>query len=605
MINRIRPLKKAILFLISAAFTGLTPVQSQVFKTVHVETAGMLNSLVSPEEMTTVTDLALTGTINLEDYNTMRTQMPSLKAIDLRAVQTEGDSIPGDAFKTDITALILPSSITKIGYRAICNCNLLTTISIPPSVTHIGKYAFAGCRSLQFIELPDSLKFLGQQAFVACDSMSTIRIPPGITTLGAHVFEGCYWMDSITIGSSVTSIGSFAFAGCANLKTLTIPASVDSIAAHAFVSCTGLSSVTFNSSSETSIGEYAFAGNSNLKSVTLNHSDGISLGKYAFVGCPGLETLHMDPQSVTSIGEGCFINAKIDSLVLPSSLTFIERLAFAYIDSLRSLVFLPSAGTTVGESAFAYCSNLASVIMESPSVDSIGLHCFLQCVKLTRVTLPSSLTYVGDYAFRDCHLSGTLIMPSALAHIGQYAFNHQDIDTLIFMPSEGAYLGDYSFAHCPNLVSIIMYSPSVDTFGQRCFSDCQMLKNVILPSSLTSIQYGAFGWCNQLQWFRINSTTPPVLTAGNEVFPYWSGGVIDLYVPAGTQEAYQVAAFWNRFHIIGYDLHLSADRDTVMITDTGGTYGLTITSSVNWQASQDQQWLGPVRQSGWILPIWR
>jgi hypothetical protein len=229
--------------------------------------------------------------------------------------------------------------------------------------------------------------------------------------------------------------------------------------------------------------------------------------------------------------------------------------------------------------------------MESPSVDSIGLNCFLQCVKLTRVTLPSSLTYVGDNGFRDSYLSGTLIMPSALAHIGQYAFNHQDIDTLIFMPSEGACLGDYSFANCPNLVSITMYSPSVDTFGSRCFSDCPNLRNVVLPSSLSSIQYGAFGWCNQLQCFRINSLIPPVIPAGTEVFPYWSGGVIDLYVPAGTKEAYQVAVFWNRFNIIEYDLHLSVNRDKIQTADTAGTYGLEITSSVNWQVNTDQQWL--------------
>jgi hypothetical protein len=607
-------MKKAFLITMAMAFIGLADAQSQVYKTVRVDTAGMLDTLLSAEELASITDLTLTGTINLDDYNTMKTLMPALKVIDLGSVQTSGDSIPGEAFKTDITSLILPSSITKVGNRALYPCPSLTTLSIPPLVTRIGELAFAdcagltsvtlpesvrtignlafaGCRSLSFIDLPDSLNYLGQHVFVVCDSMTTIAIPPGIKILGAHTFEGCGWLDSISFGSSVVSIGSFAFAGCNNLRSIIIPASVDSIAQYAFVGCPGLTSVTILSSSETSIGDYAFAGDAKLTSVTILHSDGISLGKYVFVACTNLKTLNMAAWSVTSIGEGCFINTIIDSLVFPSSLTSIGKDAFINNDSLRSVTFLPSSGTSVGEMAFIDCSNLVSVRMCSPSVDSIGLNCFRQCVSLYRITIPSSLTYVGDYAFIDCHLTGTLTMPSSLTHIGERAFFSQPIDTLIFLPSSGTSLGDYSFALCPNLTSITMYSSSVDTLGQRCFSDCPNLRNVVLPASLASIQYGAFGWDYDLQWFRINSLIPPVLTASN-VFPYWSGGTIDLYVPAGTKEAYQAAVFWSGFNIIEYDLHLSANRDTLMIADTtASTVAFEITSSVNWKVSPDQPWL--------------
>jgi hypothetical protein len=608
-------MKKAFLITIVMFFLSLTCVHSQVYKTVRVDTPGMLDTLLSALELATVTDLTLTGTINLDDYNTMKTRMPLLKAIDLGSVHTTGDSIPKEAFKADITSLILPLSITKIGNHAIYSCPSLTKLSIPPLVAYIGEYAFsgcngltsvtlpesvrsidnlafAGCRSLPFIDLPDSLNYLGHQVFVSCDSMTTIAIPPGITKLVDRAFEGCSWLDSISIGSSVVSIGYNAFAGCSNLKSLTIPAFVDSVAAYAFVGCPGLSSVTILSSSESSIGDYAFAGDANLKSITILHSDGISLGKYAFVSCTGLKTLNMAARSVTSIGESCFIGNKIDSLVFPSSLTSIGKYAFISSGSLRSVNFLPSSGTSIGEMSFSNCSNLVSVRMASPSVDTIGLNCFRQCVNLSRITIPSSLTYIGDYAFRDSKLSGTLTMPSALTHIGEYAFFSQLIDTLVFLPSSGTSLGDYSFAICPNLTSIIMYSPSVDTLGPRCFSDCLKLKNVILPSSLASVQYGAFGWCNNLQWFRINSLIPPVLPAGTNVFPYWSGGTIDLYVPAGTKEAYQAAVFWSGFNIIDYDLHLSANQDTLTIADTtASTVVFEIRSSVNWEVSPDQQWL--------------
>lgn len=322
------------------------------------------------------------------------------------------------------------------------------------------------------------------------------------------------------------------------------------------------------SSSETYIGESAFAADVNLTSVTILPSDGIVLGKYAFVACTSLKNLNMATWSVTSIGEGCFINSAIESLVFPSSLDSIGKMAFYNSDNLRTVTFLPTSGTSIGERAFFECSNLVSVNMNSQSVDSIG-----------------------DYAFRDCRLSGTLTMPSSIDYIGEHAFSMQPIDTLIFLPSSGTYLGNYSFAYNPALTSIIMYSPSVDTLDDRCFSDCLNLKNVVLPSSLSSIQYGAFGWDNNLEWFRINSLMPPVFPEGTNVFPYWTGGSIDLYVPAGTKEAYQVAVFWSQFNIIEYDLDLTANPDTLIIADTASTVSFEITSSVSWQLSSDQQWL--------------
>jgi len=583
-------MKKSLLIIIATAFLSITGAYSQVYKTVQVDTAGKLDSLLTAEELTTITDLTLTGEINLDDYNTMKS-MPALRVIDLGAVHTTGDSIPGFAFRGDVRSVILPSSVTKLGiyaftscssltaltipygvttipYYAFAGCSSLTSVILPETVTRIERLAFAGCSRLPFIDLPDSVTYIGEQAFVACDSMSTIVIPPGVTELVPNAFAGCSCLDSVVIGSSVTSIGMNAFAGCSNLKSITIPPSVDSIAPFAFVSCPGLTSVTIESSSETYVGDYAFAGDANLASVTISSSDGVSLGNYAFVACTSLKSLNMATRSVTSIGEWCFVNSMIDSVVFPSSLKSIAKYAFLNNDSLRSVTFLPSSGTSIGEGAFQDCLNLVSVTMNSPSVDSIG-----------------------KYAFRDCRITGTLTMPSSLEHIGEYAFYRQPIDTLIFLPSSGTYLGMYSFAYNPDLTSIIMYSPSVDTIDDRCFSDCSNLKNVILPSSLASIQYGAFGWDNNLEWFRINSLTPPVLPEGINVFPYWTGGPINLYVPSGTKEAYQAAVFWSGFPIIEYDLNLSANPDTLTIADTANTVTFEITSSVNWQVSLDQQWL--------------
>ena len=239
-------MKKSLVLIAILAFFAFYGMNAQVYKTVRVDTAGTLSTLLSAEELDSVTNLTLTGKINSDDFGTMKNGMPALTSIDLESVQTEGDSIPGYAFSAGITSLILPSSLTRIGNNAIRGCGLLATIiipsgvrsigdwaftycaglnlvTLPESLTSIGSYAFAGCSSLPSIQLPDSVTFIGRQAFVACTAMKTISIPPLVTTLVDHAFEGCSGLDSISLGTSITSIGTYAFAGCSNLKSIVIP----------------------------------------------------------------------------------------------------------------------------------------------------------------------------------------------------------------------------------------------------------------------------------------------------------------------------------------------------------------------------------------------
>ena len=270
--------------------------------------------------------------------------------------------------------------------------------------------------------------------------------------------------------------------------------------------------------------------------------------------------------SVTSIREGCFTNCSMDTLVFPSSLTLIDKYAFQYCDSLKSVTFLPSSGATIRDLAFMYCSNLVSVIMLSPSVDSIGERCFQSCSKLTSLTLPSSLAYIGNYAFSGCNITGTLTMSTSLIHIGDYAFaSIQGIDTLTFLPTAGTSIGERAFYNCDGIISLIMYSPSVVSIGRTSFDDSEGMTNVILPSSLTSMEAAAFGRCYELRKIRINRMIPPVISEYNNIFNYLSRGAIDLYVPAGTMDAYQAAEVWSGFHIIEFGVQLSASPDTLVI----------------------------------------
>ena len=69
---------------------------------------------------------------------------------------------------TDIAAILIPDSVTEIGYQAFSGCSGLTSVCIPDSVTEIGNYAFEDCTGLTSIEIPDSVKEIGSSAFSGC-----------------------------------------------------------------------------------------------------------------------------------------------------------------------------------------------------------------------------------------------------------------------------------------------------------------------------------------------------------------------------------------------------------------------------------------------------
>ena len=69
---------------------------------------------------------------------------------------------------TEITDLIIPSSVTSIGYYAFEGCSGLTSVTIPSSVTSIGGRAFEGCSSLTSVTIPEGVTSIGYGAFRDC-----------------------------------------------------------------------------------------------------------------------------------------------------------------------------------------------------------------------------------------------------------------------------------------------------------------------------------------------------------------------------------------------------------------------------------------------------
>ena len=126
-----------------------------------------------------------------------------------------------------------------------------------------------------------------------------------------------------------------------------------------------------------------------------------SIGAYAFAGCSGLTSITI-PDSVTSIEASAFYNTALynnEDNWENGVLYLGKHLIKAQVDTSGSYEI--KAGTLTIADAFSGCKKLSSVTIPD-SVTSIGNQAFFDCRKLISITIPDSVTSIGIQAFSYC-----------------------------------------------------------------------------------------------------------------------------------------------------------------------------------------------------------
>ncbi len=364
------------------------------------------------------------------------------------------------------------------------------------SVTSIGDGAFYDCNSLTSITIPDSVTSIGSDAFYGCSSLANINY------LGT-IDDWCKikGLDHLMSRSHYyISNNTFSLNGQA-VTELVIPNTVTSIPSYAFYG-TNITSVTIPDS-VTSIGSYAFDGCNSLANInylgTIDDWCKIKGLYYLMYNNTINKTLVIDGKEIT--GE----------LVIPNTITAISSGAF-YGTNIIS-VTIPDSVTSIGDSAFRLCSSLTSVTIPD-SVTSIGDEAFYRCNSLANINYLGTiddwckideLNHLMYYSTSNKTLvidgkeiTGELVIPNTITAIPSSAFYNTNITSVTFEEnSQCTSIGDFAFHDCNNLTSITI-PDSVTLIGSYVFSDCSSLTSVTIPDSVTSISICVFLNCEAL-----------------------------------------------------------------------------------------------------------
>lgn len=258
---------------------------------------------------------------------------------------------------------------------------------------------------------------------------------------------------------------------------------------------------------------------------------------------PSSVTYNSNEYSVTSIGTNAFYNCTaLTSVVIPNSVTRIENYVFYNCTALTT-VTIPNLVTSIGNYAFSYCADLTSVTMPN-SITNLGILAFDGCINLNSVTIPNLLTTISSYAFRDCWSLTSITIPNSVTSIGEGAFMACSGLTSMTIPNSVTSIGRFAFRDCLNLTSITIPN-SVTSIGSGAFMTCSGLTSVTIPNSVTSIGGFVFQDCRALRSVSVNWETP--LAISFDLFQNVTLSGVTLYVPIGTEAAYEATAVWTNF----------------------------------------------------------
>ena len=448
------------------------------------------------------------------------------------------------------------AEVTNIGtvFKSNNNITSFEELQYFTGLTSIEYQAFNGCRSLESIVLPNSIITIGNSSFAGCNALSSIDIPSSVATIEGAAFTSCYAFTEVTIPATVTNIGDNPFLSCRNLESITVEEGNPN-----YISPSGSNAI-----------------------VRASDNTLISACKNTII-----------PDNIFTIGKTAFAGiTALTNVTIPSSVTSISNLAFWQCSNLTSITVLATNPPTLASNAFNLVPTGIPVYVPCESIEAYQTAtgwssftnyqesdvfiCFADPAVKALCVDPATgwdtngdgqLSYAEAAAVRTLNPSGAsnssvfkgnttitsfdeLQYFTGLSVIKLYSFQNCTALTSVILPPTVTTIEYEAFMNC-GLTGTLTLPETVTTVEQDAFRECRGLTGLVIGSGVTSIGSLAFYNCTGLESITIEAVNPPALGTYNPFNRVPED--IPVYVPCGSVADYQTynnGAPWGGFNSI-------------------------------------------------------
>lgn len=369
---------------------------------------------------------------------------------------------------TGVTEVVLPRFMTEIGGYAFSGCSNLSKITLNDGLKTIGYSAFYGTAltSVTIPKTVTTMGDSSGSPFEGIDTLKTVIFSYGMLKIPSYALRNVTSVTSVSLPNGITEIGNYAFSGCTGLTTLYLTITIEKINNSAFYNCTNIASVNYIGNQEKwnqiSIG----SNNEPITNATINYNYNHSTHTYypsitkdalcletgvmtysCFCGASYTSTI---PAKGHQMGEyalvkaatckekgeersycelcGTFVSREIDyaahtdgnkdkicDLCGEPSTSIIDCGVFGEdYEDYENLTWtlytdgeLIISGTGRMNSKYipwsSYCEKITSLVI-CEGVTNIVSSAFADCEHLSEVSLPTTLTEIGDFAFLNTEI---------------------------------------------------------------------------------------------------------------------------------------------------------------------------------------------------------
>ena len=425
---------------------GVTVIGEAAFAVVTLE------SITIPESVTKISkDFAFYGTFK---------EFKGKFASEDSCCLIEDNTIIRYAIDCNLTSYAIPDNITTIGQCAFDGAKKVENIIIPNSITEIGYYAFRDC-PLTSVTIPENVISIGHQAFahaggysntlkiVYCkpttpprgnewmfefdnrETLETIYVPANAVDAYKEADDWKDYADLIMPydfenNKPVVANSQIYYTATAKVEPYNADAFGATIASNEWDSTTGEGVITFDGTINT-IGAYAFYMCSNLQSVHIP-KEVTSIKAQAFRECLRLNDVYLS-SGIASIGQSAFVGCFDIYNSTYGSINF-------HINSIEDWcrIDMPKEITSAQETIYLKVNDMSVTDIIIPeTITAIKPYAFKSC-RVNYVSMHEDISSVGDEAFYECGLKEVYCKSSTPPIGGDDMFEHNSSELKIYVP---------------------------------------------------------------------------------------------------------------------------------------------------------------------------